>query len=90
MSATKRNGRVTPSEPKTPPKPKDPTAGTLGVLKVLVQPVFVLVGPEGDVREVQHGVLEIKGPDWPAWLEQNRFDTAQCEQIRQGLTVQQV
>lgn len=69
------------------PKPSAPAvAGRLVLLKVLVQPVLVLVDDDG-AREVAHPVVEVKGPDWHTWAAA-AFTAASLEQMRDGITTQ--
>lgn len=84
-----KSGRVTPKnvapvEINAPPIPVAPE-GKLRVLKVLVQPVFVLVQPDGNLQEVQHPAVEIKSVDWAEWSA-TVFTPASLEVMRQNLT----
>ena len=60
-----------------------PPRQRLTVLKVLVQPVLVLVDGD-DVREVTHPVVEIKGVDWAEWAA-SVFTPESLELMRQNV-----
>lgn len=92
---TKRNGRVTPPKPRTlEPVPPEPAvaltpvapAGRLRLLKVVLQPTFVLVSDDESVQEVAHPVVEVKGVDWPTWASTVFSDDA-LDALRQTITI---
>lgn len=82
MTARKTT-RKPPAGRVTPPKPK-PAEPRLAVLKVLVQPVLVLIDEKGACQEVQHPVVEVKGADWATWAR-GAFTPARLEELRQSV-----
>lgn len=87
-----KSGRVTPKKPRATtksvevpsPAPAAPE-GKLRLLKVVMQPTFVLVAEDGSVQEIQHPVIEIKGVDWRTWSSDAFSDDA-LEHLRQTIT----
>lgn len=82
-----RNGRTTPKKNLDPVVVSDPIdtipvapIGKLRLLKVFVQPMFVL--DDGDsLREVQHPTIEVKGGDWREWST-TAYDDDALEALR--------
>lgn len=90
-----KNGRVTPPKPRVVAAVHDDPAaitatepvGTLALLKVLVQPTFVLIAPDGSCREVPHDTVAINGADWASWAPTS-FNADVLESLRQVIVVQ--
>lgn len=83
-----RNGRTTPRKVKPVEIPAvtiEPPAGKLRLLKVTLQPTFVLVADNGSVQEITHPVVEVKGVDWPTWAP-DVFSEDALEHLRQTIT----
>lgn len=83
------NGRVTPKKPLAAASPLPPPVpcapdGKLRLLKVVLQPVFVLVGDGGDVQEVAHPAVEVKGVDWAKWSAE-AFTEGALDALRQQI-----
>ena len=66
MPANTKNGRYTPPKAQADDTDATPPA-TLRLLKVVVQPVFVLIDADGQPTEVNHQPIAVNGADWATW-----------------------